>query len=73
MAGAAIARISRRRANPGAARSNALLFYHLARFVVWGQQHRDKIGSDREFQELLSDATAILASASKPAENADRG
>jgi hypothetical protein len=45
----------------GPAQSNAVLFYQLARFVVWGQQHRNLLASDHELQDLLCDAAAALA------------
>lgn len=47
----------------GPARSNALLFYQLARFLVWGQQHKDLATSDPGFDRLLGEAAAVLASA----------
>lgn len=43
-------------------KTNALLFYQLARFVVWGQQHKNLLVSNQEFGELLGDATKLLAS-----------
>jgi len=43
------------------AKSGAVLFYHLARFVVWGQQHRNLAASDQELEVLLRDAAAALA------------
>jgi len=55
----------------GPARSNALLFYQLARFVVWGQQHRNLIPSDRELADLLCDAAAVLANTGVAVEHRD--
>jgi len=41
--------------------SGAVLFYHLARFVVWGQEHRNLAASDQQLEGLLRDAAAALA------------
>jgi len=69
--GAAMRKISDEEAGAGPARSHAVLFYHLARFVVWGQQHKNLIASDRELLELLSDATTVLASSGTPVQSSD--
>jgi hypothetical protein len=40
---------------------NALLFYQLGRFVVWGQGRRELSAADSEFSALLETATRALS------------
>ncbi len=45
------------------AQFNALLFYELARFVVWAERHRDFAAADAELGDLVENASALLARA----------
>jgi hypothetical protein len=45
----------------GLEKTNAVLFYQLARFLVWSQQHRTSIGPNRELEDLIQDAATVLA------------
>ena len=47
----------------GPRRSNAVLFCQLAKFLVWGQQHRETADTQPEFDRLLREAAAVLANA----------
>jgi hypothetical protein len=40
---------------------NALLFYQLAQFVVWGHAHRDLAAAHPDFALLLQTATTALS------------
>jgi len=40
---------------------NALLFYRLGQFVVWGQEHKDLAAGDSRFSALLETATWALS------------
>ena len=40
---------------------NALLFYRLGQFVVWGREHRDLAASDADLWRLLETATEALS------------
>jgi hypothetical protein len=50
--------------------SNALLFYQLARFLVWGQQHQSIVAANPALREILGDAASLLENAGTPVENA---
>ncbi len=60
--GTAAAKINR---NPDAVmgRSHALLFYQLARFLVWAQQHQAAVATDSALQELVSETASLLKTA----------
>ncbi len=40
---------------------NALLFYRLGQFVVWGQEHKELAAGDTHFSELLETAKWALS------------
>jgi hypothetical protein len=40
---------------------NALLFYRLGQFVVWGQEHKELAAADARFATLLETATRALS------------
>jgi hypothetical protein len=40
---------------------NALLFYRLSQFVVWGQEHRDLAAAHSDLAALLETATRALS------------
>jgi len=43
----------------------AVLFYHLARLLVWGQVHPELGAADPEFRRLLHGAADVLAKVGK--------
>ncbi len=45
------------------AQANAVLFYHLARFVAWGTEHRQITAADPDLCRLVECATEALAGA----------
>ena len=56
---------------PGSARPtptqiNALLFYQLAQFVIWGEQHRELAASHPDLTALLRTAAAALTEGAIP-------
>ncbi|HTX35345.1 MAG TPA: hypothetical protein VME43_09990 [Bryobacteraceae bacterium] len=40
---------------------NALLFYRLGQFVVWGQEHKELAAGDAHFSQLLETARWALS------------
>jgi hypothetical protein len=50
--------------------SHALLFYQLARFLVWAQQHQGIVAANPALREILGDTASLLENAGTPVENA---
>lgn len=49
--------------NPTPSQINALLFYQLGQFIVWGERHRELVASYPDLMALLKAATIALSGA----------
>jgi len=66
---AAVARV-KKNADAALGCSNALLFYQLARFLVWAQQHQGIVAADPVLRQLLGDTASLLENAGTRVANA---